>query len=249
MRGIKSALFVLLTCLVVAGAALVPPQLSLLRDRGLISSVHVEELTGDNNFSVWFPGQAERIELALCWQLDLRNVSAVAQDINEGEWSQAEDAAFTELGQLVWEGILPVYPNLAFVFLISAQRASVWTEGNLGGAGFLLVDLYAEDANWTLSMLLDEESGRAIQLEFYAPDTPFQDLSALEAGMRLLDHLDVDYELMEGNEYAAIFRLTETNDFYAAFNSYDHLAISPLPQEYAAKFYGFEAEGIPASRG
>lgn len=230
MKRWKNWVFPLLTLLAVVGAALAPQQLSLLRDGRLSGEVHTEPLTDGNNFSLWAPSLAERIELAARYMEGDEVVSSAVQDLYHEALADCEALALVELDSLAERGVLPPNVRPKTITLARGSRIYLWTPGTLGGAGFLFIHMEDTGPDWSMNALIDEETGRFLSLEVYSPQSEgYGDWSgAADFGGQFLDGLELDYQLcFSAGDTDAFFLLDETSRFYQSVSVGCYFFIMP----------------------
>lgn len=232
MKKLPFWLFPAAAGLFIAGTVLAPQALSNLRDQRINGVVHAETLTGDNNFGIWAPSMSERIDLMVRWQEDSESVSSAVLELTGGELEQVQDNVRAQLGALVDAGVLPPSLSPREYTVTVSQRTYLWTEENLGGTSFLRIEAVREDPTgegWDcfLSMLVDEESGKAVELLLDWPGQYANAPPALMAGEDFLSYLSVDHELLNSGKYQAFFSLPGSGAGFRIISSGSFFLFSP----------------------
>lgn len=137
MKPVRKWLLPALTCLIVVGAAILPPQVSRLRDLRQFGQVHTEALEADNLPVYEPPSLTDRLELYLRWRDSEWAVPSVRSPEEERE-DQAEKLIRAGLERLV-EGDV-----------FSADARTLWAER-------YLPDLHI--SSWSYVLLWDMEDG------------------------------------------------------------------------------------------
>ena len=166
MKLVKKWLFPILTCLIVMGAAVLPPYISQLRDEGQFGQIHAEELAADV-LPVQEPlDLLERLKLYARWYTN----SEIIPSFQIPEMDV--DLATQTLEHLAQAGVIPRYLLRDSVEQAYANCILLWNPtdsmGNQTPIKFWRVKVYLGDRS--LSMDLDGESGLPLYLNLYDPN-------------------------------------------------------------------------------
>ena len=204
MKQVKKWLFPVLTLLIVAGAAALPPYISKARDAGQFGQLHAEVLEADALPVREPPTLLERLELYARWRTPSETIPSFQSPVVDG--TLPETALREALLCLAEAEIIPNelaerifdYTNMDNVLLwdptdsMSGQEpVPIWCiSGGLNpGQGSVSIDL-------------DAGSGLPLQLSLYDPYMAewlsYKDPDALpELGRRYFDLLGLEAELLE----------------------------------------------------
>ena len=228
MRRLDKFLLPLLTCLVVLGAILFPQQLSQWRDRAVWNGPHTEELKTENDLPTQPLSLAERMLLLARYSDDTDKYTEITVIFQEQE-SDDEAAALlrAELERLSRLGVLPTGPLMAELSGFHAQRCYLRSPEEIRGASFWTIDAYSKAEDLWLYLILDEETGYALQLDMVGPVLDDFDPKADRVGALFLEGLRLEYWLEGSEEYIARFALPETDCRCVVRKGWDYLRISP----------------------
>lgn len=214
MKHWKNWLLPLLTLLTVVGAALVPQQLSLLRDTRMAGQVHTQSLTGGNNFSLWTPSLPERLELLGKYLAADDTVSTMIQSLYGKDLAGAESQTLALLKELADAGAFSAdfLPNA--ISLSNAYRLDLWIPGTLGGSSFDVVYLEDTGIGWDMEAYLDRESGKIVNvLLFSAWGGEFMSLPQ-DLGQYFFQSWDTAPRLFGAGEFEAVYTVEGTGLAY-----------------------------------
>lgn len=154
MKLIKKWLFPILTCLIIVGAAVLPPYISQVRDSKQFGQIHAEELNADILSAREPPDLLERLELYARWCTPTETIPSFQNP--ETDVDLAEQA----LERLVQAGVIPGHLLWDSVEQADATRLLLWNPtdsmGNQTPIEFWRVKVYLGDRS--LSMDLDGEA-------------------------------------------------------------------------------------------
>lgn len=252
MRDWKNWLLPLLTCLAVVCLAVLPPRLSALRDRGLTGAVHTEALGENSNFPAKPPELSGRLWLLAQLHSFPDTLTIVEQTIEDEEMEALRPEILEELEALEEAGILPEGVREE-VENLSGSRVYLRDQADLSSAAFWQVNAFSDQTGESLSLYLDRETGRTAALSFWSYRLrKTARLSPAEAGMALLDRLEVGYEAAQRESgVETVLRLEESRVLYDILDLRTHLRIIPdvdweaLDEEDGALFdiaHGMDAE-------
>lgn len=166
MKLVKKYLFPILTCLIVAGAAVLPPYISQVRDNKQFGQIHAEELNTDILSIREPPDLLERLELYARWCTPAETIPSFQNP--ETDVDLAEQA----LERLVQANVIPGHLFWDSVEQADATRLLLWNPTDSMGSQtpieFWRVKVYLGDRS--LSMDLDSESGLPLHLNLYDPN-------------------------------------------------------------------------------
>ena len=212
MKWVKKWLFPVLTCLIVAGAAVLPPYISQIRDAGLLGQVHTQALAADALPVREAPELLDRLALYARWCSPSETIPSF-QSPEEGSMAQAERIAQDALEKLADGGVLPgqavwdLADGALRLEITSWSHIMLW-DPNVGIAQQEPISFWAVtgDLGWgSVWMDIDAESGLPLRLSLYDPDMAqwlsYKEPDALTglAG-RYFDLLGLEAEQMEPDD-------------------------------------------------
>ena len=223
MRNWKNWLFPLLTCLTVAALTLLPLRLSVLEDEQLTGAIHAEPLSEDSNFPFKPPELPGRLWLMLQWREMPDNLTIMAQELSGKERdreNQRLQKALLDIQDILPPGMAVQLAEMGSDYS-EYERYYLRDQTDLSSASFSRIGNYDKRTELSYAATLDVESGQIVSLEVASIDRTQYKSPPVELGKALLDHLGLDYEVLEGagerNLYGvATFRLPECKArFYA----------------------------------
>ena len=169
MKRFKKWLFPILTCLIVAGAAVLPPYLSQLRDAGQFGQIHVEGLAADA-LPVREPlDLLGRLKLYARWHDPLEAIPSFQTPAMEEMDSELAQQALEELARA---GVIPEHLLENALEQSDVNRILLWDPidgiGRQEPVEFWRVT--AAFGNGSVWMHLDSESGLPLCLGLYDPN-------------------------------------------------------------------------------
>ena len=212
MKLVKKWLFPILTCLTVAGAVVLPPYISHIRDnRQFFGQIHTSELDAEA-LPVWEGRDLlERLELYARWSTDqvgYREIIPSFQSTlfteNPADAELAEQVLDQALDYLTWAGVLPAY---LFEFPpehIGMTRVLLWDPDSMSGRNS--AEYWSATAdfgeNCHVWIVIDGESGLPLTLSLSDPNMAqwlvYQDPNTLpDLAERFFDLLDLYVEMEE----------------------------------------------------
>ena len=220
MKLIKKCLFPILTCLIVAGAVVLPPYISYVRDdRQFYAQIHTSELDAEALPAWEGRDLLERIELYARWSTDhvgyresipSSQAALFVDDLAEEKFAVQlmGQAAVRMLGQalddLTQAGVLPDYPFEFPMEHIGMTRLLLWDPGNMNSQNSAeywsaTVDFGENCHVW---IVIDGESGLPLTLRLSDPNLVqwliYQDPDTLpDLAERFFDLLDLYVEMEE----------------------------------------------------
>ena len=230
MKRLNKWLLPLLALVVLAGAALLPPQLSAWRD-GKLSTVHAEEAEAANEI-LTVPELPERIELLSRWLQDSAAVVFASQEINAGDRAagSGQSAQFLydrELKGLAEAGFVPD-SGVAETFWETGKAGytQLYRRGERGNVEYLLVSVWSREMEAYLELIIDEESGLSLAMCLNHPSLVQYTQDARRIGAAFVERLGLDYRLQdEGSE--ARFRLSGSYVEYVCTSAGGTILIQP----------------------
>lgn len=200
MKLMKKWLFPILTCLIIVGAAVLPPYISQVKDSEQFGRIHAEELNMDTLPIREPPDLLKRLELYARWRTPAETIPSVQNpEMNVGLTEQA-------LEYLVQTDVIPGHLLWDSVEQADAKRILLWNPTDSMGSQtpieFWRVKVYLGDRS--LSMDLDSETGLPLFLNLYDPDMAqwlnYKDPNTLpDLAKCYFDLLEVEADLVEGD--------------------------------------------------
>ena len=172
MKRLKKWLFPLLTCLIAAGAAVLPPYLSQLRDVGQFGQIHVEGLAADA-LPVREPlNLLERLALYARWQGQAEPVpSFQSPEAGEDREGERAERANLVLELLVQAGVLPAHLIQSPLKSADMTRILLWeTADGIGREPVEFWKAAGDLGDGSFWVTFDGESGLPLELHLYDPD-------------------------------------------------------------------------------
>ena len=259
MRRWRNALLPLLTVLTVLCLSLLPSRLSEARDRGLLGTVHAEELGEDSNFPYRPPSLSGRIWLAAQGNDLPDTLAEVHQELVGTELDRAGAAALAEVRALEDLGILPEgLPEEEAV--VYGTWGYLRDPADLASASFLEMQLVWEERGEYLSLLLDGETEKTLTLDYVSLANRKRSLDMESLGRAFLERLELDssWEELDMSKQYAAFRLPESHTVYSFFM--DGITLRVVPQvDWSSieldnedrltdlEAYGITVDGIPGA--
>ena len=230
MKLVKKWLFPILTCLIVAGAVVLPPYISHIRDnRQFFGQIHTSELDAEA-LPVWEGRDLlERIELYARWSTDqvgYREIIPSFQSTlfteNPADAELAEQVLDQALDYLTWAGVLPAY---LFEFPpehIGMTRVLLWDPDSMSGRNS--AEYWSATAdfgeNCHVWIIIDGESGLPLKFSLS------------------------DYNMAQWLSYKDPVTLpVMAADFFGLLGLEAQMSATILPSDTAPWEYGFVIEG------
>lgn len=198
MKLVKKWLFPILTCLIVAGAAVLPPHISQVKDGQQFGQIHSSELNADALpvREAW--DLLDRLGLYACWYTN-------SEIIPSFQTPEADvDLAEQTLERLVLANVIPGHLLWDSVEQADAKRILLWNPtasmGSQTPVEFWRIKAYL--GNRSVSMDLDGESGLPLHLNLYDPNMAqwlqYKDPAALlDLAQDYFDLLGLEVNLIE----------------------------------------------------
>lgn len=166
MRLVKNWLFPVLTCLIVVGAAVLPPYVSWARDQAQFGQIHVDEMDAES-LPVWeAPDLLERLELYVRWHTTKETIPSFQTSVMER--ALAERA----LNFLAQAGVISADLLQDPLERMNMSRILLWNPTDRRGlqqpVEFWRVSL--ELGEGSITMDVDGESGLPLFLNLYDPN-------------------------------------------------------------------------------
>ena len=249
MKLLKKWLFPVLTCLIVAGAAVLPARVSQARDARQFGQIHTEELKADALPEWKGPSFLERLEMYICQYsydeerpvLSFHSTLYYGDPVRDEVIERAKDT-------LTQSGILPNWyftdepfedftgPTVSHTLLWDPADSASWQEPS----SFWLVTFQYHSESGAhyknLSVVLDDESGLPITLALsdtnMAKWLPYK-ADALRAFMeRYFDALGLEVQLQDSDNpepdgLVLSYLVSGTNVGYTAEHNATLLSIGP----------------------
>lgn len=165
MKLVKNWLFPVLTCLIVVGAAFLPPYVSWARDQAQFGQIHVDEM-GVESLPVWeTPDLLERLELYVRWHTTEETIPSFQTPVTER--ALAEQA----LERLAQAGVISANLLQNPLERISMNRILLWNlEDRMGQQPVEFWRVSFELGEGSMTMDVDGESGLPLALSLYDPN-------------------------------------------------------------------------------
>lgn len=242
MKLVKKWLLPILTCLIVAGAAVLPPYLSQLRDARQLGQVHMETLEADALPAYEPPDLIDRLTLYARWSSGIETIPSF-QSREEQYAETAEGVMWDALEQMAEGGVLPGY-LWEGLELNSWSYIMLWTPES-GIANQAPVTVWRINADFgdkarvgALLMNVDAESGFPLTFTIFHDDMvqwlPYE-VDALQQRMdQYLALLGLGVELVKASGpkknggITLDYTITGTNIGYWAGHAVDMLSVEPV---------------------
>lgn len=250
MKLVKKWLFPALTCLIVAGAAALPPLISQARDARQFGQVHTEELAADSLPAYEPPSLADRLELYIRWRDSEWAVPSVRSP-EENDEHQAEELIRAGLERLVEGDVfsddartLWTERYLPDLHISSWSYVLLWDleDGVVQRKPYAIWELAAVMDTCTVWMALDTESGLPLYFDIYNSDlvqwiSPKDPEALPSMAERFLTLLGLEAEpvtrsTLGNGDGQCIYRIKNA-DFYFRFDYTGHqLVAQPEPESW-----------------
>lgn len=254
MKLVKKWLFPALVCLIVVGAAALPPYLSRLRDARQFGQSHTEALAAET-LPVWQePDLAARLALYVRWN-DNKEIIPSFQSPEHDRQGQAEELIQAALERLTQAGVIPeklLLDKAANLEITSWTYVLLW-DPDVGVAGQNSVGFWritAELGERSMWLDIDQESGLPAQLGFYDPAMarwmPWGDraaqAAALEGFLSMLGLAGEEVHPVPFDPDRTLYRVADCEFCYQAFHGSESLmSIEPRPLSELADGKGTDA--------
>ena len=190
MKLVKKWIFPLLTCLIVVGAAILPPYISQVKDERQFAQIHTAELNADALPVRKERSQLERLELYARWLTNPSEIipsfqtSAIYEGPTDTESAEAELVTQT-LNRMEQANVISVQPLWFPLVYIDMNRILLWdttdSKSSLEPIEFWWVT--ADLGKGSVWITIDSESGLPLGLDLYDPNMaqwlPYKDPEAL----------------------------------------------------------------------
>lgn len=214
MKPIKPRLLPLLTCLAVLGAALLPPQVSRLRDRSLSGTVQADGASPDSSLPSSTAGVPERIAL-LCQMYDRSDSIVTATQPLDGQELLCQ-TALKALKALAADSVIPMTAIPDVMPVLSGFQYTC--RDQLTGVGAVFWELYGNDgAGFSLDLVLDEASGTVCAMELAAGNAAHTLGLSEQMAKQYYDSLGLEAELVWSDQGSSRYRLAGTDGFFQVF--------------------------------
>ncbi len=226
MGNWKNWLLPVLTALTVGALALLPLRLSTLEDGRLTGTVHTEPLAADNNFPSRPPELPGRLWLLAQYHSFPDLLTIVSQEPEREKLEELSAQAREELERLAEEGILPEKAG-AYGGNFTGGLLYLRDQRDLSSAAFSYLNAYDKQTGAYLSLYLDGESGRILELEMNSDLLRDASAPAADIGQAFLDGLGLDYALMNhDSEDIAVFQAADSKTVHWVHRYKNTLRIS-----------------------
>lgn len=210
MKQVKKWLFPVLTLLVAAGAAALPPYISQARDAGQFGQLHAEVLEADALPVREPPTLLERLALYARWCTPSETIPSFHSPVVDGDLPKP--AAREALMRLAEAKVLPyelVEESLLELMVVDMDCVLLWdpTDRMSGQEPVSIWGVSAElpYGYGSIGMDLDAESGLPLRLSIYDPNMAqwlnYKDPDALpDLARRYFDLLGLEAQLLESDD-------------------------------------------------
>lgn len=250
MKRVKKWLLPALTCLLAAGAVVLPPYISQLRDAKQFGQIHTEALAAETLPAYEPPSLTDRLALYLRWRDSEWAVPSVRSPEEERE-DRAEELIRAGLGRLVEGDVFSADARtlweeqyLPDLHISSWSYVLLWDmeDGVVSREPCAIWELAAVMDTCTVGLTLDVESGLPLRLDIYdsnliqwlSPKDPEALPSMAERFLALLglEGEQVTLSALDSGIGQCIYRVTNT-DFYFRFDYTSHqLIVQPEPMDW-----------------
>ena len=208
MKLVKKWLFPILTCLIVMGAAVLPPYISQIKDNRQFAQIHTSELNADA-LPVWEGRNLlERLELYARWSTDHSEIIPSFQTVPDSEEAEnvelAEQTLNQALDHLTQAGVIPAYLLEFPLEHTGITRILLWNPADSMSSQeplefWSVTAEFGEDSLW---IMVDSESGLPLDLNLYDPNMArwlfYKDPNTLpDLAERFFGLLDLEAEMVE----------------------------------------------------
>lgn len=203
MKLVKKWLFPILTCLIIIGAAILPPLISQVKDSQQFAQIHISELNADALPVREGRNQLERLELCARWHTNSEIIPSFQIPVLEVDLADTE-LAEQALNFLTQADVIPARLLLSPMERISMDRILLWdTKDSMSSqepVEFWRVT--ADFGNCHIWMTVDSESGLPLTLSLSDPNMAqwllYKDPDTLpNMAERYFDLLDLEAGLVE----------------------------------------------------
>ena len=229
MKLIKKWLFPVLTCLIVIGAAILPPYISQVRDDRQFAQIHTSELDAEA-LPVWEGRDLlERLELYARWSTDhvgyreiIPSFQATLFTEDPADKELAEQVLNQALDYLTQAGVLPAYLFELPMEHIDMKRVLLWDPGSMNSRNS--AEYWSATAdfgeNCHVWIIIDGESGLPLKFSLS------------------------DYNMAQWLSYKDSVTLpVMAADFFGLLGLEAQMSATILPSDTAPWEYGFVIEG------
>ena len=175
MKLIKKWLLPILTCLIVIGAAVLPPYISQVKDDRQFAQIHTSELNADA-LPVWEGWDLlERLELFARWHTNHSEIIPSFQTVPDGEEAENVELAALTLSRaldcLIQAVILPDYLLKFPLEHPNITRVLLWDPDSIGSREPMVFwEVWGDLGESSLYMIVDSESGLPLVLNVFEPN-------------------------------------------------------------------------------
>ena len=250
MKLLKKWLFPVLTCLIVAGAAVLPARVSQARDAQQFGQIHTEELKADALPVYEAPTLLDRLSLYVRWRDSEWAIPSVRSPEEQSE-NQAEELIRASLEQLMAEDVFPL-PAQTFwaeqylpdLHISSWSYLLLWDPENgvVQREPYAIWELSAVMDTCTVQMTLDTESGLPLYLDIYDSDmihwlSPKDPQALPTMAERLLALLGLEGEqvvlsALDSGIGQCIYCVKDTDLYYVFDYTENQLLVRPEPKKW-----------------
>ena len=220
----------LLTCLVVLAAILLPRGLSQLQDQRLFSQVQAETLPSDSALQPQTLELPERIVLISQQDVAEAQIQTIFQESQDMQ--QTEQTLQTVFASLADAGILAEPFQVDSFYEVISEKFYLCSVGSFTGAGF--EQIYFTSDLYTGRIILDQQSDKVVALEMQYfisaaknPTLSQVESSAAEIGENFAAYLEIPLELQNVTKAFADFVATDSDVRYLIAADADYLQILP----------------------
>lgn len=248
----------ILTIGLVLLAIVLPERISALRDRKLFAAAHVEAFDSQQGVAAPDMTLAQRVNTfaALNYGEVTDAYSRIQDRFTEEELEHMDALGQSAVDELVSAGVfsMPYGVSVGKMERYDCSMGLIWDRVTEAEASLLYVSYYDDPSNFGMNLVLDEESGLAVQVSVFYPELETE--FAGTDGARLADTLclfanQFDGEVSDikyGKNDAYLTIRTEDGDIcYHAGQKYDVMVIEPSPSAVPADYAAFGADAVQYS--
>lgn len=242
------------TMLIVLTAIVLPERLSALGDRKLFGAAHVEPF--DSAFGLSAPELSMTDRVNIIAQLNYGEMTdayyRMQDTFTEEEFVKMDELCRNAVWSLMENSVLELPSDVSPEQMerYDCSKYLLWDRVTAGEASFIQAYYYDDAASCGVNLMVDEESGMAVQFSVFYPGLEAE--FAGTDGVRLVDTLClfadlfggemVDIKYGENDAYVTV--RTGDGDFYFhAGQKYEVLTIEPSPSPTPASYVGIIVDG------
>ena len=230
MKKRRNWVLPVITCVVVLAAALMPRFAAQWFDRQEMDKVHWEEMSTDSGLPVRFLTLQERLRLLCQWSTGEASEDMTMEQCAPEELDGMWEETLEEIGRFIDNTGLPVAAWSFEAAEIQGTRICLSDTGEPTNARFVLMEAYAGEDQASMTVIIDEASGRMASLsaEIHTKSDGISLMGYAEpVGWVFFDWLGVESVVEERNPFLASFFIPECDVVYTVSITADHFRIYP----------------------